>query len=303
MKINVAMAVILVMVLISGCTNDGQDSKDIQTTDTNKTEEIINEIKGDDSGINISGEESVEKLVDEETEVQSIKNIENLFEYTINAQITFYNYSQNDIDPLGDYLYKENYTSEGEGTIDDFYMWDGKAENFYEIIISDLHNSYGAFMFREKDTSIIRNDRFRTYEFKYIILPSGYEDNVKVFKYEGAMDISLMERRDPIINHIRIEGLVFLTSPEEGIIIHAGDKPQKITSLNEVRILVGDTVEWRNLENAKNPRYLISEDGLWDEPVRINFAKTHTYTFNETGTYTFSLMYNEFDSRQKIIVI
>ena len=245
MKIKVAMAVILVMVLISGCTNDGQDSQDIQTTDTNKTEEIINEInneiKGDGSGINTSGEESVERLVDEKTEVQSIKNTENLFEYTITAQMTFYNYSQNEIDPIGDYLYKENYTSEGEGTIDDFYMWDGKAENFYEIIISDLHNSYGAFVFREKDTSIIRNDRFRTYEFKYIILPSGYEDNGTVFKYEGAMDIALMERRDPIINHIRIEGLVFLTSPKEGIIIHVGDKPQKKASLDEVRILVGDT--------------------------------------------------------------
>ncbi|MCG7847807.1 MAG: cytochrome P460 family protein [ANME-2 cluster archaeon] len=70
-----------------------------------------------------------------------------------------------------------------------------------------------------------------------------------------------------------------------------------------VEINMGDTVVWWNREKFKNPRDIISEDGLWDEPVHLNFMRTFNYTFNETGTYYFSLMYNEVGSRQEITVI
>ncbi|TFH46079.1 MAG: hypothetical protein E4G94_03235 [ANME-2 cluster archaeon] len=302
MKIKAAIVIILIMVLLSGCTNDIQDAQDNIIIEPNSTEELHIETKGVDTGINTSTEEPVHSLLKEDIGSQLTDNTEDLFEYTITAQMTYYTYSQSEIDPLGDYLYEENYTSKGEGAVDDFYMWDGKAENFYEIILSDLQETFGAYVFRERDTSLIRNDRFRTYEFEYIILPSGYQDNGTVFKYKGEMDIALMERREPIINHISIKALIFITSPQEGIIIHVGDEPQETSSEDKVRILVGDTVEWRNMETA-NTRYLISEDGLWSEPIRLTNAKTHEYTFNETGTYTFSLMYNELNSRQKIVVI
>ena len=91
-------------------------------------------------------------------------------------------------------------------------------------------------------------------------------------------------RRDPITNLIRIEGHQFMPS-------------------GDIQILVGDTVQWRNFEAKKNPRELISEDGLWEEPIHLNFMMLHEYTFNETGTFTFSLMYNEHASRQEISVI
>ena len=91
-------------------------------------------------------------------------------------------------------------------------------------------------------------------------------------------------RRDPITNLIRIEGHQFTPS-------------------GDIQILVGDTVQWRNFEAKKNPRELISEDGLWEEPIHLNFMMLHEYTFNETGTFTFSLMYNEHASRQEISVI
>ena len=91
-------------------------------------------------------------------------------------------------------------------------------------------------------------------------------------------------RRDPITNYIKIEG-------------------HRFTPSGDLEILVGDTVQWRNFEAKKNPRELISEDGLWEEPIHLNFMVLHEYTFNETGTFTFSLMYNEYASRQEISVI
>ena len=71
----------------------------------------------------------------------------------------------------------------------------------------------------------------------------------------------------------------------------------------DIEINMEDTVVWWNREKTKNPRDIISEDGLWDEPVHLNFMRTFNYTFNETGTYYFSLKYNEVGSRQKITVI
>ena len=91
-------------------------------------------------------------------------------------------------------------------------------------------------------------------------------------------------RRDPITNYIKVEA-------------------HRFTPLGDVEIVMGDTVQWRNFEDKKNPRELISEDGLWDVPIHLNYMKYHEYTFNETGTFTFSLMYNEVRSRQEISVI
>ena len=54
-------------------------------------------------------------------------------------------------------------------------------------------------------------------------------------------------------------------------------------------INVGDTIEWRNREDTRQPRTLISEDGIWDEEQYLSYMKTVTYTFNETGEYTFYL--------------
>lgn len=71
----------------------------------------------------------------------------------------------------------------------------------------------------------------------------------------------------------------------------------------DLKIPVGKIVRWRNLEVNKNPRYLISEDGLWEEPIQLNYNNYHEYIFNETGTFTFSLEYNENASRQKITII
>lgn len=68
-------------------------------------------------------------------------------------------------------------------------------------------------------------------------------------------------------------------------------------------ILAGDTVIWQNREEFKNPRNLISDDGLWEVPAHINFMREFSYTFNQTGTYTFRLQYNEARSQQTITVI
>lgn len=71
----------------------------------------------------------------------------------------------------------------------------------------------------------------------------------------------------------------------------------------DLKIPMGKIVRWRNLEGNKNPRYLISEDGLWEEPILLNYNNYHEYIFNETGTFNFSLKYNEMASRQKITII
>lgn len=71
----------------------------------------------------------------------------------------------------------------------------------------------------------------------------------------------------------------------------------------DMKIPAGLIIKWDNNEVKRNPRSLISEDGLWEEPVLISFMGYHEYTFNETGTFNFSLVGNEIDSRQKITVI
>ena len=71
----------------------------------------------------------------------------------------------------------------------------------------------------------------------------------------------------------------------------------------DLKIPAGKTIKWQNRELKRNHRFLISEDGLWDETIQISYMKYHEYIFNETGTFNFSLKYNEIASRQKITVI
>jgi plastocyanin len=61
--------------------------------------------------------------------------------------------------------------------------------------------------------------------------------------------------------------------------IPAGDK----------EINVGDTIKWRNFEDSKKPRTLISDDGIWEEEQYLRFRQDVSYTFNESGIYSFYL--------------
>jgi plastocyanin len=53
-------------------------------------------------------------------------------------------------------------------------------------------------------------------------------------------------------------------------------------------INVGDTLKFRNFEASKTSRVLVNEDGIWDEQD-IRYMKYVSYSFNETGVYTFYL--------------
>ncbi len=54
-------------------------------------------------------------------------------------------------------------------------------------------------------------------------------------------------------------------------------------------INVGDTIKWRNFENSKQPRYLVNENGIWEEEQYLPYMRYVSHTFNETGEYTFYL--------------
>ncbi len=50
----------------------------------------------------------------------------------------------------------------------------------------------------------------------------------------------------------------------------------------------GDTVVWRNSQDPKRLLEIVSEDGLW-ESTNLVYGRTLVYTFNESGTYNFSV--------------
>ena len=54
-------------------------------------------------------------------------------------------------------------------------------------------------------------------------------------------------------------------------------------------INTGDTVKWRNFEDSKKTRTLVSEDGIWDTEQELRYMRSVSHTFNETGEYTFYL--------------
>ncbi len=50
----------------------------------------------------------------------------------------------------------------------------------------------------------------------------------------------------------------------------------------------GSTVSWVNYKKPKGSSVLVSENGLWEKQT-INYGKAFSYTFEDSGTYTFSL--------------
>lgn len=54
-------------------------------------------------------------------------------------------------------------------------------------------------------------------------------------------------------------------------------------------INVGDTIQWRNFEDTRQARYLVNENGIWEEEQYLPYMRSVSYTFNETGAYTFYL--------------
>jgi plastocyanin len=59
--------------------------------------------------------------------------------------------------------------------------------------------------------------------------------------------------------------------------------------VGDKEINVGDTIQWRNFEDTRQPRYLVNENGIWEEEQYLPFMRSVSHTFNETGTYTFYL--------------
>jgi plastocyanin len=61
----------------------------------------------------------------------------------------------------------------------------------------------------------------------------------------------------------------------------------RVATPEVIEIEAGDTVTWRNLQRPKFPVVLRSEDDLWDDQI-IYYGKIFSYTFEESGTYTYS---------------
>jgi plastocyanin len=61
-----------------------------------------------------------------------------------------------------------------------------------------------------------------------------------------------------------------------------------------------DTVIWRNLNKPKRTFVLVSEDKLWED-VSLGYGRIFKYTFNETGTFAFSIE-GEKDLKGTVIV-
>jgi len=83
-------------------------------------------------------------------------------------------------------------------------------------------------------------------------------------------DVTPTSTAVPQESQIRIMSYMFIPS---------GDK----------EINVGDTIKWRNFEDSKKARTLISEDGIWEEEQYLRFMRDVSYTFNESGIYSFYL--------------
>lgn len=67
-------------------------------------------------------------------------------------------------------------------------------------------------------------------------------------------------------------------------------------------INVGDTLTFRNFEmDTKKARTLVNEDGIWDEQD-IRYMKQVSYTFNQTGVYTFYLKGRDSNKWQVTVV-
>ncbi|MDO9517147.1 MAG: hypothetical protein Q7J10_03755 [Methanosarcinaceae archaeon] len=51
----------------------------------------------------------------------------------------------------------------------------------------------------------------------------------------------------------------------------------------------GDTIVWNNFQDPKRYLTIVSEDGLW-ENTTLGYRQTLVYTFNNSGTYNFSVI-------------
>jgi hypothetical protein len=61
-------------------------------------------------------------------------------------------------------------------------------------------------------------------------------------------------------------------------------------SSSSLEINKGGAVAWMNLQdNPKRILTLVSEDGLFD-PTNLVYKRSFAYTFNETGTYNFTII-------------
>jgi plastocyanin len=60
----------------------------------------------------------------------------------------------------------------------------------------------------------------------------------------------------------------------------------------------GETVVWKNLNRPKRSFTLVSEEGLFEDPV-LGYGKSFSYTFDEAGEYTFKL---EEDSGSELVL-
>lgn len=72
--------------------------------------------------------------------------------------------------------------------------------------------------------------------------------------------------------------------------------------IGDVTINVGDTITWRNFETSEQPRILVNENGIWAEEQYLPYMRSVSYTFNETGVYTFYLKGRE-ENKMNITVI
>ena len=88
---------------------------------------------------------------------------------------------------------------------------------------------------------------------------------------EPTSEVSPTSTVEPEQHTIRIQNYMFI--------------PQGGKEINQ-----GDTIQWRNYEESSSKtRYLVSENDLWDGNQIIKYRKSFSYTFNETGIYTFYL--------------
>lgn len=64
-----------------------------------------------------------------------------------------------------------------------------------------------------------------------------------------------------------------------------------LSSPNTLEVAPKDTVFWINFNDPIRAFTIVSEDGLW-ESRSIGYRQSFSYTFNETGTYNYSILGN-----------
>ncbi|CAD7776126.1 hypothetical protein AIOGIFDO_01894 [Candidatus Methanoperedenaceae archaeon GB37] len=68
-------------------------------------------------------------------------------------------------------------------------------------------------------------------------------------------------------------------------------RPRTDLDVKNLKIRLGDTVEWENDDSYDYRLEIVSKEGLWSAPdgVLVMNGKRFSYTFNETGVYTVSI--------------